>query len=184
MQIQKLEKAGFVSLQNDVFYSDFIFRKQKHRLLLECCICYIAIFLSFFGSVQDFPLSLQCIFSYAFINSWAKKFGYVIPRVFKWTLARWSVWYIVVEFISNILRSLHSRGARQKHFNSEAPLKRKHHKYVVLFSALSEAQFEVAAYHNQSVIRCLLFPVFTGYPEKNLSWKIQKERQYFELFLD
>lgn len=50
-----------------------------------------------------------------------------------------------------------------KHFNTtEAQFKRKHHKYFVPSYALSEAQSEVAAYHDQSVIRYLLFPSFAG----------------------
>lgn len=50
--------------------------------------------------------------------------------------------------------------------------------------SICKIQSEVAAYHNQSFIRCLLFPVFTGNHGKNLSWKVQKERQYFVLLLD
>lgn len=60
--------------------------------------CYAAIFLSFLGSIQDLPFSLQCIFLCPYTNSWAKRLGYVFPHVLKWTLARYFVWQLVVRY--------------------------------------------------------------------------------------
>lgn len=62
--------------------------------------------------------------------------------------------------LSEISHSVQGTGSN-RHFNTtEAQLKRKQQKYFVPFCALSEAQPEVAAYREQSVIRNLLFPPF------------------------
>lgn len=75
----------------------FYFQKTE-AYTVSWITCYAAIFLSFLGSIQDLPFSLQCIFLCPYTNCWAKRLGYVLPHVLKWTLARCFVWQLVVRY--------------------------------------------------------------------------------------